>query len=74
MAILYKTGICRILFTLIKHLSFLLLIEVKVLVYSLVLAFAAIHMTLQVKHYLLVRELRRTFNEEFLSAAHFAYL
>ena len=40
----------------------------------LVLAVAAIHTTLQASHYLPVRELRQTFNEEFPSAAHFAYL
>ncbi len=32
-------------------------VKVKVLVYSLVLAAAAIHTTLQASHYLLVREL-----------------
>ncbi len=37
----------------------------------LYLALAAIHMNLQVSHYLLVRELHRTFNEIFQSVAHF---
>ena len=46
----------------------------KVLVYSLALALAAIHMALQASHYLLVRELHQTFNEECPSAAHFAHL
>ncbi len=50
------------------------IIKVKVLVYSLVLAVAATHTTLQASHYLLVRELCQTFNAEFPSAAHFAHL
>ncbi len=47
--------------------------KVKVLVYSPVLAVAAIQTTLQASHYLPVRELHWTFNE-FPSAAHFAHL
>ncbi len=48
-------------------------VKVKVLVYSLVLALAAINTTLQASHYLQVREFHWTFNE-FPSAAHFAHL
>ncbi len=55
------------------HPSIILLPKVKVLVYSPVLALAAIHMTLQASHYLPVRELHQTF-DEFQSVAHFAHL
>ena len=41
------------------------LLKVKVLVYSLVSSSAAVHTTLQASHYLLVRKLSQTFNEEF---------
>ena len=50
------------------------LAKIKVLVYSLVLAVAAIYMTLKASHYFPVRELHQTLNEEFPSAAYFVHL
>ena len=42
-------------------------------VFTQTVAVTAIHTTLQASHYLPVQE-RQTFNEEFLSAAHFVHL
>ena len=52
----------------------LLKVKVKVLVYGLEYNSVPLHMTLQASHYLLVREICETLNEDFSSAAHLAHL